>query len=198
MELIDWEINTELSNSNDGVSSFKESCHKMISYTDSVVILDDAEHKRSMQVFRKARKWRAEIEQARKRATEPFRNRINAINQTAREISAPLHEIEEKLETKALEYKEWLQQEADRKLKEAAALWDLEELPISSEISINTKDTVTCTRTTKRFRLKDLKAVPQEFVMINEEAINKAIKNGINEIPGIEIFEETITSIRNR
>ncbi|MCL2029825.1 MAG: siphovirus Gp157 family protein [Deltaproteobacteria bacterium] len=41
------------------------------------------------------------------------------------------------------------------------------------------------------FKVTDPAAVPREYLAVDEKAIRKAVKDGIREIPGVEIFEKT-------
>ncbi len=52
-------------------------------------------------------------------------------------------------------------------------------------------------RAKKLFRVTNPDAVPRLYMMVNEAAIDAAInKNGVTEIPGVEIYDDTITSVK--
>ncbi len=53
------------------------------------------------------------------------------------------------------------------------------------------------TRTRMTFRVTDKAAVPEDYKQIDNKAVNAAIKDGIREIPGIEIYEELETQFRS-
>lgn len=46
------------------------------------------------------------------------------------------------------------------------------------------------------WHLVDLIDVPNDYKMLNEKVVNQAVKSGIRNIPGIEIYEESQTVIR--
>ena len=45
-------------------------------------------------------------------------------------------------------------------------------------------------------RITDEKIVPREFLGVDQVKVNDAIKSGVREIPGIEIFEESTVAVR--
>lgn len=47
-----------------------------------------------------------------------------------------------------------------------------------------------------RHRVTDPAAVPRQYLMVNDAALQAAIAGGVREIPGIEIFEDVQTAIR--
>jgi len=44
------------------------------------------------------------------------------------------------------------------------------------------------------FKVKDLSLVPAEYMMLNEAAVRAAIRDGVREIPGLEIYEDTVVA----
>lgn len=44
----------------------------------------------------------------------------------------------------------------------------------------------------------DIDKVPRQYLMVNQAAVDAAIKGGVREIPGVRIFEDLQTSIRRR
>jgi hypothetical protein len=51
-------------------------------------------------------------------------------------------------------------------------------------------------RKTWDYRIIDPSQVPSAYMMVNEAAIKVAIKGGARKIPGVEIFEKTVTVVR--
>jgi hypothetical protein len=44
----------------------------------------------------------------------------------------------------------------------------------------------------------DISKVPTKYLMVNEEAVKRDLKLGIETIPGLEVYEETTTQLRVR
>jgi len=45
------------------------------------------------------------------------------------------------------------------------------------------------------FEIENPSAVPAEFMQVNEKAVREAVRKGVREIPGIKIFQKTVTVI---
>lgn len=71
--------------------------------------------------------------------------------------------------------------------------------PIQPEIRKTTYGQSGASFTAKKvwdFKLVDLSKVPVQFLCLDSTKVNQAVRAGIREIPGIEIFEKTIASVK--
>ncbi len=66
------------------------------------------------------------------------------------------------------------------------------------EKTIRGEGAILTTKTEKAFRVLDISKVPLKYLMVDEAAVKKDLKLGINEVPGIEVFESTTTQLRMR
>jgi hypothetical protein len=46
------------------------------------------------------------------------------------------------------------------------------------------------------YKVADISLVPRDYLILNEKAVKAAIKGGILNIPGLEIFEKPAVSVR--
>jgi hypothetical protein len=93
-----------------------------------------------------------------------------------------------------------LKRQEEEKLRSAAALFDAEDevyVPPLEKV-LRGDGAVSVTKTEKRFNVVDLSKVPAKYLMVNEKAVEQDLKLGINEIPGLEIYETTSTQLRIR
>jgi hypothetical protein len=84
-------------------------------------------------------------------------------------------------------------------LKAAAHLLDVD-VPYLMPIEKNLRGdgAMTVTRTVRKFRIVDPSKVPLKYMKLDEEAVKAAIKLGVAEIEGLEIYDEKETTLRSR
>jgi hypothetical protein len=164
-------------------------------------VVDDKSYKEATFLYNKARTWKKFIEDCRKRITEPYRKKTASINDKAKELTSILDTFIDDANRKTCSYLQLLEEQRLKKeaeLKSKVSLLDLEEdsvAPVQSIVPAGDGAIMVTKRTTK-FRVIDEAKVPSQYLMVNEEAIQHAIKLGMLEIPGIEIYEETTSSLR--
>lgn len=193
---------TVLSLEENGVD-VKQAIRDMVLFAQSMIVESDGAFKSMTSLYRQARDWNKLIEEKRKLATEPFRRQTSAINDKAKELAEPLRMVEEIAKMKVDGYQRFLEQkkeQEDAKIREAAAMLDIDEnlyIP-PLEKSIRGDGAMAYTKVEKKFRLSDISKVPAKYLKLDEQAIKQDIKFGINEIPGLEIYEEKSTQLRSR
>lgn len=108
---------------------------------------------------------------------------------------------EEEIAKKEAAKKEIMEQaemsESELALDDAIAIdEEIEDLKTAPIVKINTGHSGSFSgayrRTVKKWRITDIKAVPQQFFELNEKLINATVRAG-GEIPGIRIWDERIT-----
>jgi hypothetical protein len=188
-----------------------EENHELISkaITETCVLVEkmeinsDADHAKIRPHYSNAREWKKRIEDFKKDAAAPLKKRIAAINDKAAELLDPLERIislcNEKTNAymKSLESKAKAEKEAAR---EAAEILGLSETVYVPEVSHTLKGdgALAVTKTIKKFRVVDASLVPLKYLLVDEKAVQNDLKLGIQTIPGLEIYEETITTLRTR
>jgi len=175
----------------------------MLAFVKEIVVNEEAGYMKITGLYRQARDWKKSIESKRKELTEPLRSQTVKINDHAKKLTDPLDIIIDVANAKANAYQRHLEEMKrleDEKLKSAASLFDAQdEIYIAPmEKIIRGDGAIAVTKTEKKFRLIDITKVPEKYLMVDEKAINQALKMGINEIPGVEIYETTTTQLRVR
>lgn len=154
-------------------------------------------------LYSDSKNWEKRIEFARKEANEPDQTRINARNDKAKELLGPLKEIQHVSKLKAEEYQKLLEsvkKEEEEKIREAIDMLGIEDMPYLAPLdkSIRTEKAMVYTRTVRKFRIVDQSKVPSKYLKVNEDMVKEDMELGINEIPGIEFYEEQTTTLRTR
>ncbi len=175
----------------------------MLAVAKELIVNEDCGYRKITSLYRQARDWKKSIEIKRKELTEPLRSQTVKINDHAKKLTDPLDIIIDVANAKANAYQRHLEEVKrleDEKLKAAASIFDAQdEIYIAPmEKIIRGDGAIAVTKTEKKFRLVDITKVPEKYLMVDEKAINQALKMGINEIPGVEIYEETTTQLRVR
>lgn len=175
----------------------------MLSMAKSLVVTNDDGYRGITKLYREAKEWQKKVETARKSLCAPFRLKISEINDKAKELTDPLDQIIDLANAKTNSYQKLLEkakEQEDEQTRAIAALFDAEdEVYIEPlEKTIRGNGAIAVTKTEKRFKLGDLSKVPLKYLQLNEDIVKQDIKLGIGSIPGIDIYEETITKLRTR
>lgn len=154
-------------------------------------------------LYCQAREWIKEVEVVRKKRVDPLRKEMAAINDKAKEITEPLNKVIEIANHKTSLYQKMLEDSKrleDEKMRAAAKIFDFEDDIYIPPVEKNMRGdgAMTVTKTEKKFRLSDLSKVPLKYLMVDEKTVERDLKLGIEVIPGLEVYEETTTSLRKR
>jgi hypothetical protein len=148
-------------------------------------------------IYAQAKNWQKLIETHRKEATSNARHVINTINDKAKEFSEPLDQIIQIANAKTAQYLAIKQAELKAEQDEASMLGVT--IPqVMTEVPSRGEGAMAYTRVEKKFRVTDISKVPVQYLMLNEEAVDRDVKLGIGSIPGIVIYEETKVHLRTR
>ena len=150
------------------------------------------------------------VENKRTEFTKPLNQSLKSINETFKKMKEPLGQARDLLTKKILS---WRKIEADRIVAEQAAyrkkqeaeaeLRRLQGKPEVEEESIIVAPIVNKIgnmQTVKRwtFDVEDFSKVPDKYKVIENVAVRNAIRDGVRDIPGLNIFQEESLSIVNR
>ena len=154
------------------------------------------------------------IETKRKDYVQPLNDQVTKMNADFKEMAQPYLEIEETIKgkvgsymTKVREKEEEAQRKADEeRRKEAEALAKKEKISKRKamaqveKVEIEQRDQTVRTETSKvvtkqvtKFEVINPKKVPDEYKMVDERLVRKAVNQGIK-IPGVKVWEETQVS----
>jgi hypothetical protein len=150
------------------------------------------------------------VENKRLTFTKPLNESLKNINDTFKNMREPLEKARGLLTGKILTWKRAeaervaAEQAAYRKIQEAEAeLRRLQDKPEIIEEPITVAPVVNKIgnmQTVKRwtFDVEDFSKVPDEYKIIENISVRNAIRNGIRDIPGLNIFQEESLSIVGR
>ena len=183
--------------------SIKSKLGEMLSFAKGLSMTSEESFSAITRLYSDSKSWEKRIEFARKEANEPDQTRINARNDKAKELIGPLKEIQHISKLKAEEYQKMLEdikKQEEQKIKEAIDMLGIEDMPYLAplEKSIRTEKAMMYTRTVRKFRIVDKTKVPIRYLQVNETLVNQDMDLGVNEIPGIEFYNEEITTLRTR
>jgi len=144
-----------------------------------------------------------EIDFVRKRRNQPHQDKINEINDEARVFTDILKEIQQIAKQKCEAYQKMLEErkaEEQKNIEEAREIFGIENDLASPHLPpvLRAKGATLFTRTVRKFRIVDSSKIPSKYLKVDEEAITQDIKLGIQEIPGLEIYEEKVSQMRSR
>lgn len=183
------------------VRQFIEAIQQTLIDAEGIQVNNDESFREATSIYKKVKEAHKKIDEWRLEATVPLRQKTAAINDRAKEFTTPLEKVESIINLKIDGYRRLIDRqkkdEADE-LRKAKELFEIDEpifLPDSPK-SLRSDGVSAFKRKIKSFRIVDQSLIPAEFMMVNEKAIENAIKDGRHLIPGIEIYEETKTQLR--
>ena len=155
-------------------------------------------------ILKKLRDTERFIETKRKEFTQPLNQSLRAINATFKQIVEPMFQARMLLTGKIVD---WKKTEHERIEKEEARRRKIQEAhekaghevkaPVILEKPDNKIGNVQ-TRKVWKFKVVDFSKLSDEYKMINNVAINQAIRYGVREIKGLKIYQEEKLSIVGR
>lgn len=151
---------------------------------NSLYVSDEGSAKTALSMSLQLRKLRQQIDDSRKEIVKPHFDYQKAINKIVKDVEAKMEVIEENLKNKIEQ-------------------WNLirKEQPFENVIALELKvdDGQLYTQKKWDFTVDDSKAIPVEYLTLDEKKIKEAIANGVRNIPGVQIFqkEEIVMRIKN-
>lgn len=157
------------------------------------------------------------LEEQRVFFVKPLNDQVKKINERFKSYAAPLEQADQVVRGKVLGFRQEAerqrreeearlrrQAEAERaRLAAEAAAQDLPEpppppIPVIPRAPKTVRSNMG-TATVKKvwdFEVLDERQVPREFLIVNEKAIRAAVKAGVRNIPGVQIFETEQLAVR--
>jgi hypothetical protein len=181
----------------------KSTIKDMLSFVKDLSVNTEGAYKKITSTYKQARDWKKAIETKRKELVEPFRAQIAVINDKAKSLSDPLDNVIEIANAKSAGYLRILEEakkKEEEETKKLATLFDAEDevyVP-PLEKTIRGEGAILVTKTEKTFRVLDIFKVPLKYLMIDEEAVQRDLRLGVGEIPGLDIYTIQKTSLRTR
>jgi len=133
------------------------------------------------------------IEDKRKEITKPLNASLKTANAMFKKLSAPFVEADRIVRDKVMDFRQAQEEKAQKELERRQKIQAAHEKKGHETHEITepkvevAKSTVTAKRWT--FELVDINKVPREYLVLDSVAVNKAIRNGIREIDGLDVFQ---------
>lgn len=200
---IDIFSNVQPLNLTENAALIKDVIRDMVEFTKTLVVDSESAFKKATNLYSQAKTWKDTIEDKRKEMGEPFRKQVSYINDKAKELTEPLDKVISMTKVKTGEYQKLLEAnkaKQDAELRAAASLFDAEDdiyIP-DIEKTLRGDGARATTRIEKKFRILDIKQVPAKYLQLDEAAIKRDLKLGIDAIEGLEIYEEKTTQLVRR
>lgn len=156
----------------------------------------------AMNLIAKVKNYGKKIEEIRKRINEPYRKMQTYNNEKCRPFLERLDRIESILISKIECWKIKDMREQEDMQKEAELLRDALQLEVTpfvkTEAQLRTSSALAYEKTTMKFEVECLAMIPINYITVDEDKVQEALKAGIREIPGLKIYAEKKTIIRSR
>ncbi len=191
----------------------------------SIQVKDNATLEQAGELAGQARDMKKKIETARKRFVQDPNNFVKRVNNLAKKYSGAFDEVERDLKKRISAYyaeeerkhreEERRRQEEERKRQETerqaqesdgnqgqeqgqteSAPQELEPQPAGPPRSVQTGSGKMHQKLVWTFEVQDESQVPREYLAVDQKKIRQAVKDGVREIPGVNIYQEHQTAIR--
>jgi septal ring factor EnvC (AmiA/AmiB activator) len=178
----------------------------------AITVKSDVDLQEASEWLAKFRKKRKEIEEQFEVPIKGLKAEVKQLQEQRDKLTAPLSTAEGKLSNEILTYRQKQQAaaaEAQRKLnaqherkveKAIEKGKDISEIAPPVQVATPAKSIQTdaggvTARKVKKFKIADESLVPDQYWMLDEAKIGKAVRAGI-EVPGVHVWEEETLSVR--
>ncbi|SRR5260221_28509 len=199
--LPEFDFNIENISFLDDISYAKMILEKVSNFSRQLNITDEDSYEQITKLYKRSREWIKQIESKRKDESAPSRNKVACINEKAKTLTDLLEHIINIANVKGAKYqqkKEESRIDEERRTLEQASMLDIEIPSIFSAPieKISSQSATMVKKTFKRFKITDISKVPAKYLTIEEKLVDLDLRLGLSEIPGLEIWEETVTQLR--
>lgn len=156
----------------------------------------------AMNLIARVKGYGKRIDEIRKRLNEPYRKMVTYNNEKCRPFLENLERIEKILTSKIISWQRKHEIEQEEMQKDAELLKESLRLDVTPYVQrdskLRTSEAMTYEKKQWKYEIECLAMVPINYVTIDEEKIEAALKAGVRNIPGLKIYEEKKTIIRSR
>lgn len=133
------------------------------------------------------------IEDKRKEITKPLNASLKATNAMFKTLSKPFIEADRIVRDKVMDFREIQEEKAQKELERRQKIQTAHEKKghETHEITAPKVKVAETTITAKRwtFEVTDEREIPREYLALDNVAVNRAIRNGVRKIAGLDIFQ---------
>ena len=147
------------------------------------------------------------VNKKRKELTDPLEKIKKMFISEANSIIEPLTKLEKILRDKNIAYHNYLEDQAEKERikhekKMEKAIENNKPMPVEKPVevekNVKSESSTMSYKKTWTFTITDASKLPAEYLVPDVVKIRKMVQAGIRDIPGIRIYEETGSSLRNR
>jgi len=179
-------------------------------------VVDDETCEKASELLVMIKKWGSKLDEERKKRVAIPNQFVKKVNARAKEFLNPLSKYERDLKAKIRDYKirielerremekkaeeerKQLQEQLDKEAKEKGIEpVKLPEIAMPKEkLKVNTDNGTVYERKHWTFKIVDFEKIPREYLMIDNKKVNAAIRAGVRNIDGLEIYQEVEIATR--
>lgn len=174
---------------------------EMLHRARSLIVNDEESFCEITKIYKASKELEKEVEKQRKEANAPDQGRINERNDKAKKLIDPLKEVQTVCKMRLDVYARNLEEqkkEEEAKLLKAADILDLPIPAPKPSGSLRGDGALVSFAWETKFEVTGLELLPLEYWKPDEALIEKHIKLGVSEIPGVRIWTEKVTKVRTR
>ena len=199
------------------LSPYREQIANMMKEAMAITVENDESNSLAVELGTQAKKLNKTIEAEKKRIIEQPNDFIKSVRNFCKSFQDQLAKVEYTLKQKITTYQtkrelerrkaeeearkatEALQKKINKEAQKAGVEAPKIEAPVMPEPPKVTRTDSGTSHIRKEwaFKITESWNIPREYLKVDEQAIRQAIKSGIREIPGIEIYQETKTVFRS-
>lgn len=165
----------------------------MIQQAESIQVTTTEQEEQAYSTLTQVKQAIKTIEDKRKEITKPLNASLKATNSMFKKLSEPFINADRVIRDKVMDFRQLQEEKAQKELERRQKIQAAHEAKghETHEITQPKVEVGKTTVTTKRwtFEVVDEKKVPREYLVVDSAAINKAIRNGVREIDGLDIFQ---------
>jgi len=186
------------------IAEIQKSTHPLVTRSEEIVIASEEDQYNASKFLQEVQIALKNIEAKRVSFTQPLNESLRNINATFKEIAYPLEKAKATVSNKVLS---WRRAEQERIAKEEERRRKIQQAheekghnvapPVVMERPQNTVG-YTQSRKVWKYKITDFSKVPDQYKGLNQIAVNEAIREGVREISGLELYQEEVLAVSTR
>ena len=174
------------------IEKYSDKVKEMTNYASKFEIHSREDVNDALKYAIEARALSKRIELVRKHITEPARKFISSINDTAKQFTEKLEEIEDCMTSKI---DDWKDLQRDKQEIFALMEWNTNPEDLSN---LSTNGVTSYEKVEYKFELLDIEKVPRHYLKVDEKQVEIMMKAGITKVDGLKIWTERKTILRTK
>jgi len=175
------------------VAKFKRGSAEIVKIADDLVVTTKVEENNAYDILKRIKALKKEIEDKRTSITKPLNTSLRAANALFKPLSLPLMEADSTIRGKILVWREAEEEKAAKqqairdKVRATKEAKGIETEPVKAVVP-DVGESTTAKRWT--YDVVNITKVPREYLALDTSVVWRAIRNGVRNIPGLDIRQE--------